>query len=184
MDQFFTTLTECGAKQALEYRAAKGVKVGANQAAEEAQKRLFRGELNQLNEGGLLKGIDELTGKLFQLRSSDNFLVRNISKYTFPFVKTPMNIIKQGIEYSPAGLATIPGAANKTEQLAKVLIGSSVIAASATLLDSDLLTFGEPTSVKQKSAFRAAGRQAYSVKIGDKWYSYSKLHPAVSFNLA
>lgn len=185
-DQFFTALTEGGAKKALEYKAAKGGNAGniERAASEEAAKRLFRSESGLSEQGPILDAIDKVTNTVQALRNSENAIVSTISKFTLPFVRTPMNIFKQGIEYSPAGLLTLPGASNKTEQLSKVIIGLGSAAGAATLLGSDRLTWAEPTNPDQKAAFRAAGRQPYSIKIGDHWISYSKLHPALAFNFA
>jgi len=186
MDQFFTTLTQAGEKGGLEYRVAKGITVGNidMKALEAAQKRLFRGELLPADEGHILGALDAGAQALFSLRHSSNPVVALISKFTFPFVKTPINILKQGVEYSPLGFSTMWGAANKTEQFTKALMGSSIGLATATLVGSDRLSWGEPANATRKAEFRAAGILPYSVKIGDKWVSYSKLHPAVSFNLA
>lgn len=185
-DQFFTALTEGGAKKALAYKASKGAKVGniESAASEEAAKRLFRSETGLKEQGYVLDAIDKVTNTIQTLRNSDNAIVSTIAKFTLPFVRTPMNILKQGIEYSPAGVITLPGASNKTEQLAKLIMGIGTASGVATLLGSDRLTWAEPTNPDQKAAFRAAGRQPYAVKVGDNWVSYSKLHPAIAFNFA
>lgn len=185
-DQFFTALTSGGEKAALQLRKSKGVNVGNIdvQAADNAAYRLFRSELGDPKQGALLDGIDKVTASIQQLRSNDNPLVSNIAKFTLPFVRTPMNILKQGIEYSPAGIGTLPGAQNKTEQLSKTIIGSSAALATYLLASSGRTTWAEPTDPEAKQAFRAAGMQPYSLRIGDKWVSYAKLPPALSFNIA
>jgi hypothetical protein len=186
MDQFFTALTEGGVKKSLAYRAGKLGKPIADiekLAKSEATQRLFRATENA-DQGVILDGIDRLTNTLMRLRNSDNAAVKLMARFTFPFVRTPTNLFKQGIEYSPAGISTLMGAKNKTEQLSKIIIGSSVAAGASMLLGQDRLTWAEPTNAKRKAEFRAAGRQPYSVKVGDKWISYSKLHPAMAFNLA
>ncbi|HNI17534.1 MAG TPA: hypothetical protein PLS35_02420, partial [Nitrospira sp.] len=121
---------------------------------------------------------------VMQARASQNPVVSTIAKFTLPFVRTPVNILKQGIEYSPLGIVNLPGAANKSEKIAKILMGIGTTTAAASLLGQDRITWGTPTDKKEKEDFLAAGMQPYSVKIGDKWYSYSKLHPALAFNLA
>ena len=184
-DQFFTTLTAGGESAALKLRESKGINVGdiAGISKDNAAYRLFRSELNDPKQGALLKGIDHLTGLIMKARN-DKSWVGTIAKFTIPFVKTPMNILKQMIEYSPAGVGTIPGAMNKTEQLSKALIGTSAAMGAAMLLASGRTTWAEPTDAKKKAAFRAAGMQPYAVKIGDNWVAYSKLPPALAANLA
>jgi len=185
-DQFFTALTEGGSKAAQEYKSSRGIKVNDPVAAaqNEAAKRLFRSELGDNSGSVLLDSVDVLANTVQRLKNSNNPIVSNIAKFTLPFVRTPTNILKQGIEYSPLGVGTLPGSSKKIEQLSKTILGSSVAAATALLVSTDRLTWAEPTSEKQKQMFRAAGMQPYSVKIGDTWVSYSKLHPAVSFNMA
>ena len=182
-DQFFSALTEGGLESSLAYRASKGIG-SPDDIAQETAKRLFRGELHSADQGYLLSAIDDLTGKIDSLRHADNPITSTIAKFTMPFLRTPTNLLKQGIEYSPAGIVTLVGNKKKTEQLSKIIIGSASAAGAATLLGQDRLTWAEPVNAKQKAAFRAAGRQPYSVKIGDKWISYSKLHPAFAFNFA
>lgn len=185
-DQFFTALTSGGVESSLKYRASKGVAVSdiAGKANEEAAHRLFRGDTNVPQEGHLLKAFDQVTNLVQSARQSDNPIVSTISKFTLPFVRTPMNIFKQSVEYSPLGVTTLWGATNKTEQLSKAILGSSAAAGVATLLGSNRLTWAEPTNSDQKAAYRQAGMQPYSVRIGDKWYSYAKLPPALAFNFA
>jgi hypothetical protein len=185
-DQFFSALTKGGVKKALTYRAGKLGKPVADieaKAAQEASQRLFRATENA-DQGHVLGMIDGITNSLMRARNSDNIYLKTLAKFTFPFVRTPTNIFKQGIEYSPLGIATLHGAANKTEQLAKIAIGTASATAAAMLLGEDRLTWGEPINAKRKAEFRAAGRQPYSIKIGDNWVSYAKLHPAIAFNLA
>jgi len=184
-DQFFTTLTQGGEQAALKFRESKGVNVGDIQgiAKDNAAYRLFRSELNDPKQGALLKGIDHLTGLIMKARN-DKSWIGTIAKFTVPFVKTPMNILKQMIEYSPAGVATIPGAMNKTEQLSKAIMGTSAALGVAMLVGSGRTTWAEPTDAKKKAAFRAAGMQPYSVKIGNNWVAYSKLPPVLAANLA
>lgn len=182
MDQFFKVATEGGLASAEKYATSKGIiRVGEN-ASEEATRRLFRGASNK--QGTLLNAIDSLTNAIMQVRNSDNPILSTIAKFTLPFVRTPTELLKQGIEYSPAGLTTLIGAGNKTEQLSKVIIGTASVLGASMLLGQDRLTWATPTGAKQKAEFLASGRQPYSIKIGDKWISYSKLHPAFAFNFA
>ena len=122
--------------------------------------------------------------KVAEARASSNPVISTIAKYSFPFVKIPSNLLKASVEYSPAGLATIPGAGDKITQLSKAMLGTAVGIGTAALVGSDRMTWAEPADPTKKALFRAAGMQPYSVKIGDSWYSYSKMHPAISFNMA
>lgn len=188
-DQFATTLSKGGEKAAFAKKIAKGVKYSAEQvdqmADDAAKYRVFRQELHKQGQGHLLDMIDFIPKQIQEARNSKNPYIRNFSKFTFPFVNTPTNLFKQGIEYSPAGVLTMHGSANKTQQAAKALMGTTLVtSAGAALAANDAITFGEPTDPKQRDAFRAEGKQPYAIKIGNKWIGYSKTHPAVAFNLA
>lgn len=185
-DQFFTALTEGGSRKGLEYRQSKGVKVGdvAGEAKKEAAFRLFRTELGGKDQGHLLNMVDTGANLIMQLRASKNPYVSLPAKFVAPFVRTPTNIVKQGIEYTPAGLATLHGNTNKTQQLAKVAIGIGTATGVAALVSSDRLTYAEPMDDRGRKQFREAGRIPYAVKIGDKWVQYSRLAPAAAFNFA
>lgn len=186
MDQLFSGMAEGGARGQFAYRARKGGSVGNidTMAQQDAAYRLYREKPLNEKQGHLLNAIDTFTTMIQGLRQSDNPIVSNVAKFTVPFIQTPMNIFKQGIENSPAGFATLVGAKNKTEQLSKAIIGSSIFASAALLLSSNRLTWGEPVNATQKADFRDAGMQPYSVKIGNKWYSYQKLPPQIAFPLA
>ncbi len=188
-DQFATTLSKGGEKAAFAKKVAKGVKYTAEQvdsmADDAAKYRVFRQELHKQGQGHLLDMIDFIPKQIQEARLSKNPYIRNFSKFTFPFVNTPTNLFKQGIEYSPAGIFTLHGSANKTQQAAKALMGTTMVtSAGAALAANDAITFGEPTDPKQRDAFRAEGKQPYAIKIGNKWIGYSKAHPAIAFNLA
>ena len=186
MDQFFTVLTEGGERSSLNYRQGKGVKVAnlEQKVQDSAAYRIYRQDLHAEGQGTLLDAVDTVTGMVMKARNSENGIIRNIAKWTVPFIKTPTNIFKQGLEYSPVGFATVYGAGNKVDQLAKAAIGSSIFAGAAMLSGSGRLTWAEPINEKERNAFRAAGLQPYSVKLGDTWYSYQKLPPGLSFSLA
>lgn len=190
-DQFATTLVKGGEMKALKYRASKGVSMTAEQidntAEDAASYVVFRQDLEKAGQGHLLDMIDFIPKTIGKGRTSKNPYIRNITKFTFPFVNTPTNLFKQGIEYSPVGVLTLHGSADKTAQVAKMAMGTSAIGLIAgTLGAKGDLTFGEPSNADERNAFRAEGKQPYAFKIPgtDKWFGYSKLHPAIAFNFA
>jgi hypothetical protein len=178
-DVFFRTLIRGGEKESLLKKLARQGKelseAKINKIADDkASYFVFRQALDSSNKSGqgkVLANIDKLTESVYSLRK-----VPGVSWF-IPFVQTPMNILKQGIEYSPLGLTTLPGAANKTEQLSKALMGSTVMAGAAWLAQAGDSTWAAPVGEKDKEAFYASGRQPYSIKIGDQWVSYSRLGP-------
>lgn len=192
-DQLGTTLAKGGEEAALRLRESRGVKVDLSPESvlkltdDSARYRLFRQELNKTGQGHLLDAVDIPAQTISKMRQSKNPYVRNIAKFTVPFIATPTNIFKQGIEYSPLGVFTLHGAADKTAQAAKTLMGVTTVATAIGALGAGGdITFGEPTNKDQRNAFRAEGKQPYSFKLpgSDKWIGYSKMHPAIAMNLA
>src|SRR6185369_9518784 len=113
-----------------------------------------------------LNAIDSATELMYSIRKKPK--VGKLISWFIPFVETPMNILKQGIEFSPLGFGTIPGAANKTEQTAKALIGSAIFTAAGYAGLQGRLTWAAPTGEKEKQLFYSSGRQPYSIKIGNE----------------
>jgi len=177
-DVFFRTLIRGGEKEALMLRALKQGKTPnlteiADEAEKIAQEFVFRKALDPQNatgQGRLLSYIDDMTSGLYKMRKGP-------MKWFVPFVQTPMNIFKQGIEFSPVGFATLPGSTRKIEQLSRALVGTTVFGGASILAFNDRLTWATPTDPSQRQAFFDAGMQPYSVRVGDKWISFSKLGP-------
>lgn len=185
-DQFFTELVASGERAGMEYLQSKGIQQTLidKRVDELAAYRLYRQDLFPEGQGTLLNAIDEFTSKLMSLRENRNVIVSTLAKFTVPFVKTPMNIFKQGLEYSPLGFATMIKTKDAQLQLSKAMVGSSMFLGGAILLTSDRLSWAEPLNPDEKNAYRDAGKQPYSVKVGDTWVSYQKLPPPIAFPLS
>ena len=106
-------------------------------------------------------------------------------KFILPFLKTPANILKAAIDYSPAGFAktAIRSAGGRLEggeladALAKNTLGTAL---TATVLYHALegnITGGGPTSPNDRKSLEAAGWQPYSFKVGNRFVSYRKIEP-------
>lgn len=178
-DVFFRTMIEAGEIEALSKALGhppdpKEMAAIQKEATKRADYYVFRNKPdadNKSGQGDFLSAIDQMTNAIYRLRAVPGM------KWFVRFVQTPMNILKQGIEYSPAGIATLPGSKDKTEQAGKTIIGSLVFAGGAWLAANNLTTWASPTNEKEKNEFYAAGLQPYSVRVGDKWVSYSKIGP-------
>lgn len=107
------------------------------------------------------------------------------SEYIVPFIQTPLNIAKAAIERTPLNLArvmvkaghgTLTGA-DLSDEAARAVMGSMTGAYIAALAAEGAVTGGGPRDQEQKAALRATGWQPYSIKIGQKYYSYQRLEP-------
>lgn len=110
------------------------------------------------------------------------------ARIVVPFIKTPTNIMKYVGERTPlAPLAKgvreeiSAGGARRDMALAKIATGSMVMAAAADYTLSGQVTGGGPKNPDMKKALLATGWQPYSIKVGDTYYSYSRLDPVGAF---
>lgn len=105
-------------------------------------------------------------------------------KIVVPFFKTPANIGLEVVERTPfAPLSSrfreeiAKGGVYRDMALAKVTLGSTLLATFAMLAGEGNITGGGPKRPAQREALLRTGWQPYSLRIGDKYYSYSGLEP-------
>ncbi|MES3084942.1 thermonuclease family protein [Sphingomonas faeni] len=109
---------------------------------------------------------------------------RPIAKLLLPFVRTPVNLLKFAAERSPAAVlmkswkAEIQaGGARRDMAMARALVGTGMGAAMYEAAMGGHITGGGPADDSAKRLLQAGGWQPYSFKIGDRYYSYSRLDP-------
>lgn len=145
------------------------------QADDVAAEAIFRGKIGREGQGALFKVLDDSVIKIKEFGDKHPFF-----RWFVPFIDTPTNILKQGIERTPGfGLATLKGA-SKAEQskiLGRQLVGSLVFAGAGTLALQGKTTWKAPQGKNQRAAFFAEGKQEYAIKIGDKWIGYERIGP-------
>jgi RNA polymerase sigma factor (sigma-70 family) len=129
---------------------------------------------------------------LMALRESPG-VTGTIMRFTLPFIKTPYNILRQGVRKGPLGTLNL---INETAQLfsgkrkfddeyvghfAEQLLAWGTFMAFYTLSgDDDKLPVITGTSTNYGSAeygFKANKVPPYSIRLGDTWYSYSRIEP-------
>lgn len=107
-----------------------------------------------------------------------------ILKLILPFVRTPTNLIKFSIERSPfapllkewrADIAA--NGPRRDLAIAKSVVGTGIGVLVAQMASEGLITGGAPSDRGRENMLRANGWQPYSFKVGDKYYSYSRLDP-------
>lgn len=106
------------------------------------------------------------------------------ARLVFPFIRTPTNILKFVGERTPlAPLSTAvraeiaAGGARRDLALAKISLGSMLMATAADYAGRGAITGAGPTDPDLKATLRRTGWQPYSVKVGDTWYAYNRLDP-------
>jgi hypothetical protein len=95
----------------------------------------------------------------------------------FPFYRTPVNLVKASLTHATPYELLNGIAKGDTDLTARGLLGSSIAASLAMLALSGHITGGGPTDYKKEETLRATGWQPYSVKIGDRYYSYHRFEP-------
>ena len=122
--------------------------------------------------------------------SHTNAATNIITEGILPFKKTPINIVKRGIEYSPAGLVDGIAKACKAvrkgsvkadeaiEALAKGLTGSGIMVLGGYLASQGLLTGAGSGNKKEANFEKLTGAQSYALNIGGKSYTLDWMAPA------
>jgi len=100
-----------------------------------------------------------------------------------PFTKTPINILKRGVEYSPVGLAHGVydalfkvrrgdiSAAQAIDEMASGLTGTGVALLGYILASMGLARGADDDDEKKQDLEEAQGHQSYSLEIGDNSYT-------------
>lgn len=107
----------------------------------------------------------------------------NIGRFFAPFIRTPLNIFKAGFKRTPLiGMivdgeraAWKRGGAERADVYARQLMGSSALLGGYLLTKQGIITGGGPANYEALNALKRTGWQPYSVKVGDKYYSYGRL---------
>ena len=130
----------------------------------------------------------QLASLVNQLSNKNKF-----AKYTtdaiLPFVKTPMNVAKAGMEYSPVGLAKSmvldtsrlrKGDINVNQyidNISKGLTGTGIALVGYALAQCGILKASGDEDDKKEKYDENQGKQTYSIQIGDNTYSLDWLAP-------
>jgi endonuclease YncB( thermonuclease family) len=107
-----------------------------------------------------------------------------VLKLLIPFVRTPTNLLKFALERSPAApllgewrREVLAGGARRDVALARALVGTGISAMLLEAAANGHITGGGPADDGAKRVMLANGWQPYSIKIGDRYYSYRRLDP-------
>jgi len=153
-----------------------------------------------LDEGAILQAqkttfTEPLQGdvaKMLQNMAINHPLIR----FVVPFVRTPINILSQAIQHTPAvgvlsknmKLDLKSGDPTRIAQAyGKQFIGLGLTVSAATLASQGRVTGSGPADPEMQKAWRAAGNQPYSINLGlDEagntiWFDYSRMEPFSNF---
>lgn len=110
---------------------------------------------------------------------------------TVPFKKTPINVLKSCLQYTPAEYAYAFADAYKLhrgeidaakfiDDMAKATTGTTMCGIGAVLAHEGIVQIGSDKGVKEQNTDTRTGRQQMAVKIGKYYFNLSDLVPAAS----
>lgn len=136
------------------------------------------------NNGTVAQAFSNIATGLGKL-SKGTLGTASLQQSALPFTKTPGNLVERAIEYSPFGVlknAVQTGHEKRTgtfnqqrfvTETSRNIVGSAIFALAGSLVASGMLRGALPDDKDEAEALKNAGEQAYSIRIGDKNYSYS-----------
>ncbi len=106
--------------------------------------------------------------------------VRAAMTFVVPFIKTPANILRQGLEASPVGFgmsAARAGGREGAQGIGRAALGTLALAPIAMLAASGRLSGNGPSDPVERQTLLEQGWQPNSIKIGDTWVKYQLFQP-------
>ena len=113
-----------------------------------------------------------------------------------PFTKTPANILRKGVQYTPLGIVSAVKSFNAeisvkgglkvktdfkqkefTDSIARSLVGTSIMTVGYLLAKAGFATGDYDKSKDKETLQNLAGETNYSFKIGDSYYSFDWAQP-------
>ena len=151
-----------------------------NAAAEYAAQEAWKATYRDANAAA------DAIAKFSRTNTATALLVEGV----LPFKKTPLNIARRGLEYSPIGIMTgiyqatagvrngSVSAAQAIDRLASGMTGTGIMLLGFLLANMGLLT-GSGKDDEKEEAYekQVAGYQDYSLKLGDATYTLDWLAP-------
>ena len=110
-------------------------------------REILRGEMTEKGLGVLNDFFGTLGSALYTTRRADNEIVRFISMTIIPFIKVPINWIRQGLEATPFGGLNLIGSKDKMDVLSKAMLGSVIGVWGANMYAQGKLTGGYPQDI-------------------------------------
>jgi hypothetical protein len=157
----------------------KHVDFKTGQIKSEALERFAQQATYQEDPGEFIK---RLTGALDSIQPFQ----LPVGRFLFPFVHTPANIIKYQLEFTPMLGRFMDGYKNAimnndtlaiAEYQGREAIGSFLVSFGYTHAWAGKITGNQPIDRDEREAWRKAGIQPRSLRIGDQWVSYGWFEP-------
>lgn len=131
------------------------------------------------------KPLSSFMGTLARARMSEG-IGGTVFRFLVPFLRTPTNIAKYGLERTPIGfiytaskqLGKSPFTPGEfSDRMARAAFGTVMGALVYTYALEGKITGGGPKDETKRNTLYRTGWQPYSIKIGTNYYSYKRLEP-------
>ncbi len=198
-DEFAKAIIAPVEAAAYAYREAMSKGLSESDAKDYIQRQLANKD-SEANQFGATRAI-ELTFQedpgaavqhLIALREKGG-IIGTFLQYFLPFIKTPTNLLRQGVRKSPLGVANLAGETFKLLRgkrqldsdyislVAEQLLAWGAVAMFLGMGDDDddrpiLTGTGAGMSLNERR-FKGGIVPSYSIRIGDKYYNYRRLEP-------
>jgi hypothetical protein len=110
-----------------------------------------------------------------------------VGKFIAPFIRTPSNILKEAIRYTPgAGLMIEQtrqdimgknGAEARAAAYGRWIVGSSMYLMTGIMAAAGDISGAGPDDDNERRLLMRTGWQPYSIRMDGKWYKYNRLEP-------
>lgn len=109
-------------------------------------------------------------------------------RLVMPFVRTPTNILKTAVAYSPGANMLLKEYRNaifgrgvtpevRARAVGQMALGTTFYAGTAALVLDGRVTGGGPRDPATRQMWMESGWRPYSIRVGDKWVDYSRIDP-------
>lgn len=202
-DEFAKAIIAPMESAAYSYREGTQNGLSGNELRNYMQKEMIDAN-SRANEYGNARAIEltfqrepgEAVKQLIRWKESEG-IAGVILRFTIPFLRTPSNILERGMRLSPLGLGSLLHETGKLAvrkrnfdaeyvgRVAEQLIAWGLIMTLMNASDDDMpwITGASPQYGSSEAKFKANKIPAFSIRIGDSYYSYARIEP-ISTGLA
>lgn len=185
-DRFFKTIGYRGELNALAYRKAMAEGLDGDDAARSIADTLANPPENLVADALDVAHYNTFTNELGKTGQAFQTAVRKIPglKLVLPFIRTPTNIVKYTFARTPLAYMSSAiradvkaGGSRAAQAHARVALGSMMMLYMADLTTEGTITGRGPEDPRMRKIRMQEGWRPYSVKVGDRWFQYSRTDP-------
>lgn len=122
------------------------------------------------------------------LKAINRGLIKSrLGKFIAPFIRTPSNILKEAVRFTPGAgalirqvredMAGMNGSEAKAVQMGRWIVGTMMYATVGVMTAAGKMSGAGPDDPNERRLLQRTGWQPYSIKVGDKWIRYNRFEP-------